>query len=119
MSVMSRCVAALAVCAAVACDSSSGPGADGVLIVGNSTFGANLDTDGYVITIDGGEGRRLVVNGGDYWTLAPGTHSVGLGDLQGNCATEEANGASTGPNPQNVTVASRDTALVWFAVVCN
>lgn len=113
-------VAALAL--AVACSDSSGPAtgsATGVLVVGNTTFGSNLDADGYVVTVDGGNDKRIALHVGEYWTLEIGSHSVELTDIQGNCVTDENNGASTGPNPQSVTITARDTSLAWFAVACS
>ncbi len=103
---------------AVACGDSSGP-ASGVLVVGNTTFGSNLDADGYVVTVDGGNDKRIALNVGEYWTLETGSHSVELTDIQGNCVTDENNGASSGPNPQSVSVTAQDTSIAWFAVACS
>lgn len=108
----------LAACVSMVACGDSGP-QTGVLIVGNSTFGANLDADGYVVTINGGDAKRIALNVGDEWTLAVGVHSVALADIQANCATDEANGASTGPNPQQATISAGSRISAWFAVVCN
>ena len=90
----------------------------GTLMVGNSSFGAGTDADGYVVTIDGqAQTPRATLNVGQYWDLPPGSYAVALSDLAPNCATDTNNGASTGPNPQTATVLHGDTALVWFAVV--
>jgi hypothetical protein len=109
---------ALAICTLLgACSNSSGP-TTGVLIVGNTTFGSNLPTGTYTVTVDGtGDGTIALDVGGD-WSLAAGTHSIGLTGLPGNCATVTNNAASTGPNPQDAGVVAGDTVEVWFAVSC-
>jgi len=92
----------------------------GTLMVGNSTFGPGTDPDGYVVTIDGQpQAPRIELNVGGTWALSPGSHSVGLTDLAPGCVTDENNGATTGPNPQSAMIVRQDTALVWFAVLCN
>lgn len=114
-------LALFAVLASYSCgdsDGSTGGEPPGVLVVGNSTVGTNQDTDGYVVTVDGGQAKRIGLNGAAYWSLAPGTYSVELTDLQPNCATDQSSGASTGPNPQNATITASDTAQAWFAVDC-
>jgi hypothetical protein len=94
--------------------------ATGALGVGNSTFGPGTDPDGYLVTIDGqAQSPRIPLNGGHVWVLGAGVYSVGISDLAAGCEFDPDNGASTGPNPQNATIAQRDTTWVWFAVQCD
>jgi hypothetical protein len=93
----------------------------GVLFVGNTPRGTGaVDPDGFVVTFDGqAQIPNLAVNQTLAYTLAPGTYSVGLSGLASNCVVDLADGATTGPNPQNATVVAGDTSLVSFAVRCD
>ena len=85
---------------------------EGRLEVVVSSSGDGVDDDGFTITVDGADagllaqGGRATLNG-----LSPGTHTVLLGGLAGNCAV-------VGANPRSVTVGADGTAAVTFDVFC-
>src|SRR6266566_4053075 len=92
--------------------SDQGPTASGATRVVLSTVGLDLDADGYTVTIDARSQQPASINGTvQFDSLAPGSHSVGLGDLASNCAV-------SGANPLSVDVVAENTAEVTFAVVC-
>lgn len=77
-----------------------------------STSGANLDPDGYSLAVDGGPSQRVGLSGSaTFSSLAPGSHTVLLGDVANNCSVN-------GPNPQTVSVAAGQTNQVALAVAC-
>lgn len=89
----------------------------GALRVTTTTTGADVDVDGYALTIDADE----YYNYSSWWIasnsvlmiepLAAGTHTIELSGLDANC------GAS-GPASVNVNVVAGDTAEVAFSVTC-
>ncbi len=84
----------------------------GSVWVAAATTGADLDPDGYLVSVDGGSGQAIATNG----TLAisglpAGDHTVALGGLAANCAVG-------GANPRTVSVAGGGTAEVAFAITC-
>src|SRR6266516_2940592 len=88
----------------------SAPG--GRLRVTTATTGADVDPDGYSVTVDGGSYHFVGAN--DVLTLSgltAGDHSVMLQLLAPNCAV-------TGSNPRTVAVTLGDTADAPFAITC-
>ena len=77
-----------------------------------TTTGADLDPDGYIVSVDGGTGRAIAVNGTMTVSgLSAGTHSVALSAIASNCAV-------SGANPRLITVARSGTTEVAFQVSC-
>ena len=88
------------------------PPPTGNLTITTRTTGANLDPDGYTVTLDGGTSSPIGVN--TTITLngvAAGDHSVALGGVAPNCAV-------SGADPLTVTVPSGATAQATFAITC-
>ncbi|MBA3346778.1 MAG: hypothetical protein H0T44_15995, partial [Gemmatimonadales bacterium] len=83
----------------------------GSLSVTTVTAGSPADPDGYTVRVDDGAPRTLgpgaTVTIGE---LAPGAHTVLLGDLEANCTVQE--------NPLEVTVAAAQTVSATFNVTC-
>ncbi len=77
-----------------------------------TTVGLDLDSDGYIVSVDG-EPRRAVglVDAVTLRELATGAHTLALGGVAANCAVG-------GDNPRTMTVTAGDTAAVAFAVGC-
>jgi hypothetical protein len=84
----------------------------GELRVTTATTGADLDADGYTVTVDGGPARPVAVQ--DTILIAgptAGDHTVALDGVAANCAVD-------GANPRTVMIASGATAEVAFTVTC-
>lgn len=85
---------------------------DGRIEVSVTTSGADLDTDGFTISVDGRTERRVapgatvVLEG-----LEEGSHTVGLRGLPNTCHI-------VGDNPRVVIVARDGRAVVAFDVRC-
>jgi hypothetical protein len=93
-----------------------GDGGTGVevpaLQITTSTTGSDLDPDGYTVTVDGGAGQAIVINGSlTIATLSTGDHAVELSGVLLNCQVQ-------GQNPRTVTVSAGATATVGFAIIC-
>ena len=87
--------------------------AQGGLQVTVATTGDAPDPDGYVVSLDGGAGQPVGVNGTTSFAgVSAGAHSVTLGGLSAACAVD-------GTNPRAVDVGAAGTATVSFAVVCS
>src|SRR5687768_6219659 len=101
----------------LACGGGSGGGGlteptTGAVTVTTSTTGAELDPDGYTLTLDDVE--QVAIAGAASRTLGelePGTYQVGLSGLSPNCAVD-------GENPRSVRVVAGETVSEAFAVVC-
>jgi Tol biopolymer transport system component len=77
------------------------------------TSGDEQDADGYIVTLNGGSGQVIGVNGTlTMPDLSNGTHEVQLSGVAANCRVE-------GANPRSVTVSAGSTAEVTFAITCN
>jgi hypothetical protein len=77
-----------------------------------ATTGTLPDPDGYSVSVDGGTAQPIDVNGSrTFANLTPGTHSVQLGGVAGNCSV-------AGDNPRSVAVTAGQNAPVTFAVTC-
>ena len=90
----------------ISCSATSGN-----LRVGVTSSGSPTDPDGYAFTIDGGQAQPIGTN--DERTVAnlsPGSHTVTLSNVAGNCRVDDAS--------KIVTVATGQTASVGFTVTC-
>ncbi len=97
-----------------ACVSDSGPiGPDvGSLSITTTTSGPRPDPDGYSVSVDGVPGRAIDINATFVLPdLTPGTYSVQLGGVAGNCTVSEG-------EARTVALEADATAEVTFAVTC-
>lgn len=84
----------------------------GNLSVTTTSSGADLDPDGYSVSVDGGVTRAIGLDDTvTFRDLSVGDHQVELTDLAPNCAVQ-------GENPRSVPVADGQTTPTTFAVVC-
>jgi uncharacterized protein (DUF2141 family) len=85
----------------------------GAIGVTTTSSGAPADPDGYAVSVDGGAGQALGVNG---TLLIPdltvGDHQVELGGIADNCMAQ-------GDNPRLVPVDEDQTTQVEFEVICS
>jgi hypothetical protein len=82
------------------------------IAVATTTTGADIDPDGYLVSINGNEAPGIGVNDQvTYTVLEPGDYDVTLSGIAANCAAQ-------GPVTQSVTVAAKETGHVEFEVVC-
>jgi hypothetical protein len=81
------------------------------LTVRATTRGADLDPDGYTVTLDGTDSEHVATNGSVSFAVGPGFHRVALSGAVGNCTV-------SGDNPRTIlTVAAVDTATT-FTIGC-
>lgn len=86
--------------------------ATGNVVVQASTVGADLDPDGYTVTLDSVDTRPVATNGSVTFTeVWPGRHTVTLRGVAANCA-------ASGANPRTVMVPARGTDSTTFSVSC-
>lgn len=86
--------------------------ATGALEIATSTSGVELDPDGYTLRIDTEPLQRIGLAGTVRRSgLAPGTHTIELGEVAPNCAV-------SGENASTVTVARGEAMRVTFEVAC-
>lgn len=108
-----RFACALTVAVALAAcgdDNGTGTGPDaGSITVSVTTTGSG--PDGYVVTVDNGDGQDVAPNGDISIAVQAGSHSVKLSGLGSACSVG-------GDNPVNVDVAAGDDVPVTFAVTC-
>lgn len=84
----------------------------GTLNVTTSTTGANLDPDGYTVTIDGTNSTSIADNGShSFASLSSGSHSVALSGVAANCTV-------SGGSSQSATVPAGGSTTVAFQVSC-
>ena len=77
-----------------------------------STSGANLDADGYVVTLDD-RSQSISVNGSVAFSgLVPGTYTASLIDVAENCNVQ-------GANPRTAVIAEDGVAELRFEVRCS
>ena len=81
------------------------------LEVTTATTGPDPDPDGYVLTIDGGEPRRMEDNATLRLPLASGDHTLDLGDIASNCAL-------SGENPRSIHLALGSVVPMTFTITC-
>jgi Tol biopolymer transport system component len=80
--------------------------------VATSGSPADLDQDGFAVSLDRGAYQALAINGSiTFPQLTPGTHSVALAGIASNCAV-------SGENPATATVVAGTTAHADFQIVC-
>ena len=93
-------------------DQSAGP-IDGSILVGARTTGSDFDMNGYLVSVNSGQGLAIG-NLDTIWVnaLEAGDYVVSLGGITDNC-TLPAN-----TNPQNATVEAGDTVEVLFDITC-
>jgi hypothetical protein len=102
----------LCLAAAVACESAFSVSSDGIIHVLVTTSGSGSDSDGFTLTIDGGETQVVSASGSlALEGLAQGTHTVLLSGIAANCAVQ-------GDNPRSVEVGADGGASVSFTVTC-
>jgi hypothetical protein len=90
----------------IVCDNTASIG------VATTTTGADIDPDGYLVSINGNEAPGIGVNDHvTYIVNEPGDYDVTLSGLAANCTIQ---GSAT----QSVTVAVKETAHLAFEVVC-
>ena len=88
------------------------PPPSGNLTVTTNTTGANLDPDGYTITVDGSQSQAIATNGSvTFADLSAGSHLVTISGVAANCSV-------SGGNARTVTVPSGGTATTTFSVTC-
>lgn len=92
---------------------STGPSdTTGSVRVTTATTGADLDSDGYQIAVDGSSAQSIAINTSVTVSgVATGSHSVTLSGIASNCSVN-------GSNPRSVTVSAGATASVSFNVSC-
>ena len=84
----------------------------GSLVVIANTTGADLDPDGYTVSVDGGPGQALATNGAISITdVQTGNRLVALSGVADNCAVSD-------DNPRTVTVPGGGTIQTTFIVSC-
>ena len=86
----------------------------GSLSVSTATSGASadLDPDGYTVTLDGTTSRAIGINASVTFTgLTPGSHSVVLSGVAGNCTV-------SGGTSRTVSVTAGSTASTSYSVSC-
>ncbi|MGZ8391973.1 MAG: hypothetical protein ACXWWK_03940 [Gemmatimonadales bacterium] len=83
------------------------------LRITTATSGAEVDPDGYSVSIDGQAAQPIGLNATlTVDQIADGQHTVELSGIAGNCAVG-------GQNPQTVSVASGATATIAFEISCS
>jgi hypothetical protein len=86
--------------------------APGAVEVSIATTGQELDPDGYTVSVDGGVGLAVPLDGQVAISdLLAGDHRVWLSGLAPNCAV-------AGPNPLTITVTAGGTHAARFDVTC-
>jgi hypothetical protein len=84
----------------------------GTLTVTTTTTGANLDPDGYTVTVDGANSTSIADNGSQsFANLSSGSHSVTLSGVAANCTV-------SGGTSQTATVPAGGSTSVAFQVNC-
>lgn len=87
---------------------------DGTIGVGNTSTGTDLDADGYLVSVNSGQGQALPLTDTLFVSaLEPGNYGVSLGGIAENCTVP------LGTNPQQAEVQAGDTTFVMFNVTCN
>ena len=108
-----RAVCALAIVAAFAAcgdDNGTGPNA-GSITVSVTSSGVGVDSGGYVVTVDDGDGQDVAPNGDVSISADAGSHSVALSGVGSNCSV-------SGDNPRTVDVVAGEDVEVTFDITC-
>ena len=100
--------------AAVSCGDDQSPGpTEGAILVGARTTGTDFDVNGYLISVNSGQGEEIGNLDTIYVTaLEPGDYVVSLGGMAENCTVPPDD------NPQTANVVPGDTVDVLFDVTC-
>ena len=118
--VRKRVLLAAVTLAALACKGSESPPTTGSVQVTSATAGADLDPDGYIVTLQGDTAHgtsgsatlTVAVNGTvTFSDLKPGGYFVGLGGAAANCPI-------AGNQIRTVTVTAGGTAHLTFQISC-
>jgi hypothetical protein len=102
-------------CLAVAagCESAFSISSDGIIHVLVTSSGSGSDSDGFTLTVDGGDPRSVASGESvELEGLAQGTHTVLLSGIAANCAVQ-------GDNPRSVLVGPAGGGSVSFTVACD
>ena len=88
------------------------PPTTGSIQVAVTTTGADLDPDGYAITVDGANNQQVGAEGSvTFSDLQPGDRNIGIQGVADNCSV-------SGENPRAVMVTAGQTAETSFEVDC-
>jgi TolB protein len=94
-------------------DNPSNPSTTGSIQVSASTTGAELDADGYTVTVDGGASQALAINGSaTFSSQTVGNHEVELSGVAANCTV-------AGDNPRTIAVTAGNATSTTFDVTCS
>lgn len=94
-------------------DDPNNPPTTGSIQASATTTGAELDADGYSVSVDGGAGQALSINGSvTFSNQTAGSHDVELSGVAANCTV-------TGDNPASVSVTAGSTATASFTITCS
>ena len=104
-------LAVLALLVSGECRTAFDSDSDGKVRVAIATSGANLDLDGYSLTVDGDMAYVVATQGTITLQLTQGTHTVQLNGLAANCTVN-------GDNPRTIVVGASGSAQVLFGVTC-
>ena len=87
---------------------------EGALLVEISTAGADIDPDGYLISLNGAEAERVAVNDTLSQTgLIAGSYEISISDIESNCfVTDDF------PNPRTVDVSAGQTTTIEYNISC-
>lgn len=109
-----RAFCALAVVAAFAAcgDDNGGTGPNvGSITISVTSAGVGVDSAGYIVTVDNGDGENVAANGDISLSATAGSHSVKLDGVGSNCTVD-------GENPRSVDVVAGDDVEISFQVTC-
>ena len=84
----------------------------GNLTITTSTVGANLDPDGYTISIDGGIAQAIGINASKTVEVSAASHTVQLGGVAANCSP------SGGPSKTG-SVTGGGSFTIAFSITCS
>ena len=87
------------------------PPTTGSLTVSATTTGADLDPDGYGVSVDGGTAQAISDNGSvTFSDLASGSHTLAITGVASNCSASSTS--------QSVTVPAGGSTSASFAITC-
>jgi len=87
------------------------PPTTGDLVVTTTTGGADLDPDGYTVTVDGAQQAIGTSGSFTFQSLTAGSHTVALSGIASNCAV-------SGQNPRSANVPAGGVGHADFAISC-
>jgi WD40 repeat protein len=101
----------LALALSAGCEDATGP-STGTVRVSLTTTGADIDPDGYGVSVGGGPTRDVAPNGSvTFPTVQPGSHTVRLEGLAANCSADQG-------NERTVTVVAGQQVTATFTASC-